>query len=176
MHDMMMTKEQMRTMKQYMRCKGVSFPGTTKLLAERKKIVPEIKPLKEFEDNPSDTLPGVAVNYMELVKMTTGSILDVVEMRLPGVLKPDHLYRAVYKDGADGTGTQPVMRSKKMLGMKENIYQHSVVPLRLEHVKGENEVEILWENPSPNSATWCRSQTLIREKEGNCVKYSIIQA
>ena len=65
------------------------------------------------------------------------------------------------------------MQSKKTLGMKENIYQHAIVTLRLEQVKGENEVEVLCENPSPNSASCCRTQILIRDKEDNCVSYAI---
>ena len=120
MHDMTLSKEELRTMKQYMRCKGVFFPGTTKLIEARKKLIPKIHPLNKFSANPSDTLPGVAVDYRMLIEMTTASILDVVNTRMPGILKPEHRYRAVYKDGADGTGTQTVMRSKRMLGMKEH--------------------------------------------------------
>ena len=173
MHDMTLSKEEMRIMKQYMHCKGVFFPGTTKLLAERKKLKPEIKPLQYFLANPSDTLPGVAVDYKELVEMTTASIMDVLNLHMPGILKPDGQYRATFKDGADGTGTQTVMKSKKMLGMKENIYQHAIVPLRLEQIKGDGEVDMIWQNPAPNSAVWCRTQILIRKKEGACVEYAI---
>ena len=75
---------------------------------------------------------GVAVPYDELVKMTTGSILDLVTDQNAGILDQYTNLKAVYKDGADGTGSQAVMKSSAMYNMAENIYQHAIAPLRLE--------------------------------------------
>ena len=77
-------------------------------------------------------LSGVAVPYDELVKTTTSAILDLVDEKEPGVLDQFTSLLAVYKDGADGSGSQAVMKSSAMFDMAENIYQHAIVPLRLE--------------------------------------------
>ena len=75
---------------------------------------------------------GVAVPYDELVKMTTGSIIDLLIDQNSEILHQYTNLQAVYKDGADGTGSQAVMKSSAMYNMAENIYQHAIVPLRLE--------------------------------------------
>ena len=168
MHDLTLSKEQMRVMKNYINSKGMYFPNTNQILQYRKKIKPEIKPLNEFEPNPSD-LPGVAVNYKDLIKETTASIIDVINDQ---PLNPQVKYRAYYKDGADGAGSQAIWKSKSMKDAAPNIYQYSIVPLRME-VLSQNESKIIWKNPAPNSAFSCRPQELFREKEDNCMHHSI---
>ena len=51
MHKLNLTKEQMRTMRVYMKSKGVTFPSTTSLLSEREKLHPQVKEL-------DDLIPG----------------------------------------------------------------------------------------------------------------------
>ena len=75
---------------------------------------------------------GVAVDYKELVKLTTASVIDAINARSLVQLNPVHTYRMYYKDGCDGAGSQSVWKSKSMAGMKQNIFQYSIVPLRLE--------------------------------------------
>lgn len=160
-HDMTLSKENSRVLKRYLEKHHLGFPNTNELLEARKKLKPVIKPLNEFESNPSN-LPGVAVKYEELVKMTTASVFDVVNDRLDHILPQDVTYKMLYKDGADGAGSQAIWKSKSIIGMAPNMYQYSLVPLRLEMV-ADYENKILWNNPSPNSAYWC-PQELIREK------------
>ena len=70
--------------------------------------------------------------YDQLVKMTTGSILDVIDDQDPNLLDQYTNLKAYYKDGADGSGSQAVMKSSAMRDMTENIYQHAIAPLKLE--------------------------------------------
>ena len=172
MHDMTLSKENTRVLKRYLDKYDLQFPNTTDLLEARKKIKPEIKALNSFTQNPSN-LPGVAVDYNELIKMTTASIFDIVNHKTGKFLPSDSKYIMYYKDGADGAGSQTIWKSKSMTGMAQNMYQYSIVPLRLEMCPADGEKQVLWKNPSPNSPLWCRPQELIREKEGNCLHHSI---
>ena len=120
--------------KHYMNGKGISFPNTTDLLEARKNLKPAIKPLRNFLSNHSN-LPGVAVDYIVLVKMTTASVINAINYTSDTTLDPSLMYRIHYKDGADGTGSQTVWKSKSMIGGVPNMYQYSIVPLRMECVK-----------------------------------------
>ena len=172
MHDMTLSKENTRVLKRYLDKYDLQYPNTTDLLAARKKLKPEIKVLNSFTQNPS-ILPGVAVDYKSLVMMTTASVFDVVNHKMGKVLPSNSKYIMHYKDGADGAGSQTIWKSKSMTGMAENMYQYSILPLRLEMCLTDGERQVLWKNPSPNSPLWCRPQELIREKEGNCLHHSI---
>ena len=48
---------------------------------------------------------GVAVDYKELVKLTTASVIDAINARSLVPLNPVHTYRMYYKDGCDGAGS-----------------------------------------------------------------------
>ena len=55
------------------------------------------------------------------------------------------------KDGADGTGSQTVWKSKSMIGGVPNMYQYSIVSLRMECVSNDStEPVVIWRNPAPN--------------------------
>ena len=172
MLDLDLSKVQCKVFKSYLKSKGVSFPGTTVLLEERKLLKPEIQPLERFEQNPHPTLPGVAVPYDKLVKMTTGSIIDLVTEQDPNLLDQYTNLKAVYKDGADGSGSQAVMKSSAMFNMAENIYQHAIAPLRMEGTNRiTGDIDVIWRNSAPNSPFSCRPYMLIRRPEGQCEKY-----
>ena len=80
MHDMTLSKENSRVLKRYLGKHNPGFSNTNELLEARKNLKPAIKPSNDFPVNTSD-LPGVAVDYEDLVKMTTVSIFDVVNHR-----------------------------------------------------------------------------------------------
>ena len=103
--------------------------------------------------------------------MTTASVIDAVNYRRDIPLNPLLQYKIFYKDGGDGAGSQCVWKSKSMQGALENMFQYSVVPLRLECLSENqnDEPNVVWQNPSPNSATWCRPLYLIRMKEDDVV-------
>ena len=151
----------MRKLKHY----WPKIPGTTVLLEERKKLRPEIKPLKEFSSNPHETYSGAVVSYRELITQTTGSVLDVIHLHDPQLLSTFISFVMHYKEGADGAGSQSVMRSASMFNAAENMYQHAIVPLRMEGVKSNGDTAVIWKNESPNSAYSCIPQALIRSKE-----------
>ena len=128
MHDLTLTKEQMRVLRQYMLAKGVFFPNTTDLLHERKTLKPTITRMTELLDK------GVEVDYVDLVRMTTASVIDAINYRRETPLNPISNYRMYYKDGGDGAGGQMIWNSKSMIGAASHIFQYSIVPLRLECV------------------------------------------
>ena len=97
-HDLTLSKEDMRVMKRYFNEKGVSFPNTNDLLAERKKLRPGIEPVIELDEK------GVYVDYKDLVKMTTASVIDAANYSRNEPLDSSLHYKMVYKDGADGAG------------------------------------------------------------------------
>ena len=67
MHDLVLTKEQLRKLRKYLSHKGVHFPTTNDLVETRKKLRPVVKPL--------ESMSGVFVDYEEFVKTTAKSIL-----------------------------------------------------------------------------------------------------
>ena len=162
MHDLDLSKNGMRTLKSYWPGK---FPNTNKTTEVRKKLRPEIQRLSDFTENKSETYSGVAVSYTQLIKLTTASVLDVVQMRDPQLLPTISSLKMTYKDGADGAGSQAKMRSVDMYHEGDHIYQHAVVPLRLEGVMRNGDQTVIWKNETPNSAFSCRPQALIRGKE-----------
>ena len=129
MHDLSLSKEQMRTIRKYLMKKGIFFPNTTDLLEARKKLKPVIKVTTELDEK------GVSVDYTELVKMTTASIFDIINEELKVPLDPADEYHMFYKEGGDGAGSQSVWKSKSMQGAAEHMFQYSIVPLRLEKME-----------------------------------------
>ena len=106
---------------------------------------------------------GRGVDYKYLLKQTASSIIPVVcledEKFVPTNLK---LY---LKDGGDGAGSMPKLKSAKCVFDKEHIFQYGIIPLKLT-VKDDNGEEITkWENKVMNAASYFRSVYTIREKE-----------
>ena len=162
-HDLELSKEGARKMKRYW--PGGKFPGTTTTHETRKQLRPEIKSLSSFEENPNTELSGSAVSYKQLIKDTTASVFDVIHHRDPALLQTFSSFSMVFKDGADGAGSQSVMRKAAMFNTPEHVYQHAIVPLRMEGVSSNGDSTEIWRNDAPNSALWCRPQALIRAKE-----------
>ena len=151
MHELTLTKEQMRTMKSYLSTKGVVFPNTNQLLEARKNLRPVIR--SELNDD------GVSVDYVSLVEMTSKSLINIInkdEIKLDP-LKPVSI---IYKDGGDGAGSQTVWKSKSMENAADHLFQYSIVPLRVEQDR-----EIKRKNPTPNSASCTRPVYLLRAEE-----------
>ena len=67
MHNLTLSKEQMRVVKRYVTAKGIFFPNTNQLLEARKKIRPAISCLKEFMPCPVE-LPGLIALLHRVVR------------------------------------------------------------------------------------------------------------
>ena len=156
MHDLVLSKEQVRTVRKYLMKKGIYFPSTTVLLEARNKLRPVISPVLGNK--------GVSVDYIELVSSTTSSILDAVKETEETSLDTTCEYTMYYKSGGDGAGSQTAWKSKSMKNAAENMFQYSLSPLKLVMVKN-SKTEVVWKNPAPNSPYWVRPIMLIREKE-----------
>ena len=150
MHDLTLTKQQMRTTKSYLASKNVMFPNTNQLLEMRKSLRPNIN--SELDNT------GVSVDYTELVTMTTTSLLNVIENAEKIDLGME--LTVMYKDGGDTAGSQTVWKSAEMTDVPDHLFQYSLVPILV-----EQGVKTLWKNPSPNSATLCRPIYLPRASE-----------
>ena len=156
MHELVLSKEQMRKMRQLLGRKGIYFPTSNELLEGRKKLRPVVTPVLDGK--------GVQVQYKDLVKMTVESILKVA---LQGKdADQSGTYTMVFKDGGDGAGSQIVWHSTSMLEYKENMFQYGLAALKLLFRKdGATEDEVLWINDTPNSSRSLRPVFLVRESE-----------
>ena len=152
MHDLTLTKTQMRNVKSYLKQKDDYSPNTTDLLQPRK----ELKPVIHMELDGD----GVSVDYKELIKMTSTSLINAVKMNEMAELDPSKPLMAVYKDGCDGAGSQSTWNSRSMINASDHMFQYSIVPLRL-----EQDSKVLWKNPTPNAATSTRPIYLFRASE-----------
>ena len=125
----------------------------------------------------NNAFAGCAVSYKQLIKDTTASVLDVIHHRDPALLQTFSSFNMMFKDGADGAGSQSVMRKAAMFDTPEHVYQHAIVPLRMEGVSSNGDSTVIWHNDAPNSALWCRPQALIRAKEDRgLLKYDFAYA
>ena len=161
MHDLTLTKAQMRTMKGYLAEKGIFFPNTTALIEARAQLRPVI--LVEFVGD------GASVDYTALVKSTSSSLIGMIQSKDPEAqpIDPSKPVVVVYKDGGDTAGSQTVWKSISMKDVSDHLFQFSVVPLRV-----EQSGTVVWKNPSPNSAKSCRPVYLLRASENEQrVKY-----
>ncbi len=61
------------------------------------------------------------------------------------------------------------MQTADLYQADENIYQHSIVPLRMDGIKSDGTSDTLWRNRAPNAAKGCRPTSLIRSKESTAV-------
>ena len=100
----------------------------------------------------------VSVDYIHLIEMT--SLVNCVKKN--NLIQIDTLksLTAVYKDGCDGAGSQSSWNSQSMINASDHMFQYSIVPLRL-----EQESQVLWKNPTPNSANCTRPVYLLRASE-----------
>lgn len=179
MHCMALSKEHMRQMRYFLKQKGIEFPTTNKLLPIRQSLRPPTCSILDGK--------GRGLDIKELVVQTVTSIIQVVKEDIPN--QPlDHLTFHL-KDGGDGAGTMPALKSRKKAVVEdentdtedasgteddesdeedeaEHIFQYGIIPLKLVRNFDGNE-EILWENKVPNSARSLRPLYLIREKETN---------
>ena len=96
MHSLTLSREQMRKMRNILLAKGIYFPTSNELLEGRKKLRPVISPV--LNDR------GVQVQYVDLVKMTTSSILGLLPQNKRE--NKDGVLEIVFKDGGDGAGQQ----------------------------------------------------------------------
>ena len=152
MHDLTLTKNQMRNVKSYLGQKNIGFPNTTQLLTARKQLKPEIKTELDGE--------GVSVDYISLVEMTTRSLLNTLLDDKSSQLDTNKPVNVVYKDGCDGAGSQTVWNSVSMNDKSDHMFQYSIVPLRV-----EQEGHVVWKNPTPNAAHTTRPVFLLRAEE-----------
>ena len=91
----------MHTTKSYLAAKSIKFPNRTMLIEKRNSLQPNIK--SELDNE------GVSVNYSELVKMTTTSLINVIETtecneNINQLLNVN----VTFKNGGDTAGSQTV--------------------------------------------------------------------
>ena len=144
MHDLTLSKEQVRVLKQCLKEKNVFFPNTNDLLEARKKLHPVIKPI--LNDN------GVTVDCVDVTVMATKSIINMCN--------ENSRLNMFYKEGGDTVGSQSTWNCKSMITASHHMFQYSLVPLCLE-IEGT----VVWKNPAPNSPTSTRPLFLIRGHE-----------
>ena len=123
MHDFDLSKAEMRLMGQHLRKKGISFHGTTNLLPERQKLHPKVSVTCDGK--------GVKVDYIELIKTTTESVINIALDKDP-TLSPFSKCIMHFKDGCDGAGSQAVWNSVSMNDEVQHMYQFAIVPLNFE--------------------------------------------
>lgn len=157
MHTLSLSKEDMRCLRYFLKEKNIDFPTTNDLLETRKMLRPESTSVLDGR--------GRSVDYKETVSMTVSSILSVIQDQdqdyVPSKAK---LY---LKDGCDGAGSMPKLKSKQSVSDAEHIFQYGFIPLKLTETD-ENGVETAkWENQVMNSPSTFRSVYTIREKENN---------
>ena len=156
-HTLVLSKEQTRKLKQFLSMKNIKFPTTNELLPVRKSLRPDTMSVMEGK--------GRAVDYTELVSCTAASTIQVVLAENPKFIEQTPILTMHLKDGGDGAGTMPFLKSKKSVDDGDHIFQYGMIPLKLTKKVGENDEEVAWKNPVPNSARSLRPVYLIREEE-----------
>lgn len=156
MHSLVLSKEQMRKVRHFLSQKDINFPTTNEILPIRKSMRPPTYPVVVENE-------GRGVCYTELVQNTVSSVLKIVKDISPN--EPLNDLKMCLKDGGDGAGTMPALKSKQAVsdGDEEDgdhIFQYGIIPLKL--TSGDN---IIWQNKVPNSARSLRPIYLIREVE-----------
>ena len=158
MHTLVLSKEQTRKVRQFLSMKAIKFPTTNELLPVRKSLRPETFPVLDNK--------GRAVNFTELVSSTITSVFKVVAAENPNFDHQAGDMTMNFKDGGDGAGTMPFLKSKKAVDDDDHMFQYGLIPLKLtQQLHGKEEV--VWRNTVPNAARSLRPIYLIREKENN---------
>ena len=153
MHSLVLSKEQIRTMKRIMTSKGIYFPNTNEINEARKKLRPVSHSVLDGK--------GVGVNYCECVENTVSSIFSVLNETGKPIV-PDSNITVIFKDGCDGAGQQVTWNSCSMKNAEQNMFQYGIVPLKV-----LSNDEVVWSSNSPNSPECLRPIYLVREKESN---------
>ena len=110
-------------------------------------------------------MQGRSVDYKELVSMTANSIISIIKEDEPHYIP---INATLYlKDGGDGAGSMPKLKSAQSTDDAEHIFQYGLIPLRLTEKNNEHKETVKWENSVMNSARSFRSVFTIREKEDN---------
>ena len=108
MHALVMSKEQTRKVKEFLAIKNVEFPTTNDLLPVRKSLRP-------------DTFCVGWLDYKNLVGDTISLVLHVVSETRE--MKEGNL-QMYLKDGGDGAGTMPILKSKGAADDQDHIFQY----------------------------------------------------
>ena len=156
MHELSLSKESLRKTRQFLASKSVNFPTTNEIFQERSLLRPQTESVLENK--------GRSVDYKNLVKMTSESILRIVHEK-DQHFRPEHL-KLYLKDGGDGAGSMPKLKNASSVDDEEHIFQYGLIPLKLTQTRNDNEV-VIWDNAVMNSAKTLRSLFLIRDKEDN---------
>ena len=180
MHCMALSKEDMRQTRYFLKQKEIEFPTTNKLLPVRQSLRSPTFPVLDGK--------GRGLDIKELVVHTASSIIKIVKEDNPNRNRLLDCLKLHLKDGGDGAGSMPSLRSKKKpkanndtdaddscVGEEdddsdededeaEHMFQYGIIPLKLvRNIDGQE--EIYWQNKVPNSARSLRPIYLIREKE-----------
>ena len=102
--------------KAYLSYKQIYFPNQKLLLPARQKLQPPIR--NELDGD------GVSVNYAELFKETTKSLIETITKTSQNVIDTREI-KAVYKDGGDGSGCQTIWKSVSMNNASDHISQYT---------------------------------------------------
>ena len=100
---MVLSKEQMRQTRYFLGQKGIEFPTTNKLLPIRLSLRPPTYSIMDGK--------GRGLDIKELISETLQSIIKIVKETSPN--QPLENLTFYLKDGGDGAGTMPALKSKK---------------------------------------------------------------
>ena len=174
-HCMALSKIETRQTRYFLSQKGIQFPTTNDLLPVRQSLRPPTFPVLNSK--------GRGLDIRKLVSQTVSSIIKIVQEDSPK--QPlDHLTFHL-KDGGDGEGSMPSLRSRKKPKIAnvetassaatedddsdkdeaEHMFQYGIIPLKLVRSLQGHGKQILWQNKVPNSSRSLRPIYLIREKE-----------
>ena len=136
--------------------KDIEFPTTNSILPIQKLLRPDTSSVFEGK--------GRGVDYTDIVSDTITSILKVTHET--GHQYHNNTLKIYLKDGCDGAGTMPALKSKEAASNRDgdHMFQYGIIPLKLTAGTEDNE-KVLWKNLVPNSATSLRPVYLIRESE-----------
>ena len=158
MHYLVLSKEQTRKVRQFLSNKNIHFPTTNSLIPLRKSLRPDTSSILNDK--------GRAADFTETVAMTANSILRVVSETKTDFSPSNGQLTFYFKDGGDGAGTMPTLKSKEEVDSPQNIFQYGLTPLRLTQNVGGADIHV-WQNKVPNSGHTLRPIFLVREKENN---------
>ena len=160
MHSLVLSKEQTRRARHFLSTKGTYFPTTDAMLPVRKSLRAETFSVLDGK--------GRGACYRTLVSKTVSSIIKVLKEEKVVSEEESPNMKVYLKDGGDGAGQMPSLKSKVAVDDSENIFQYGIIPLKMTKVNDDDVSEdVVWVNPVPNSARSLRPVYLIREKETN---------
>ena len=153
MHQLILSKEQLRKIKRIMEFKGIHFPISNKLNEAHKKLRSAVSSVLDGR--------GVYADYYNLITGTATLLLTSHDDQgIP--IDLNFTMKLYLKDGYDSAGQQATWKSVSIKKAAPNMFQYGIIALHLTSIS-----EVIWKNPSPNSADSLRPIFLIREKENN---------